>query len=177
MVNKQAVVEYPPRTEEFDVIMDKYRNTKSKGKKKGSKGRRSISSLDSEHSKHKHVIVNITNPGLQPPACRYSNPTSPSKSSAKQKSVVELLRNAGYMPKDYNDKALKDYFKWCGDNLPGDYKRAFQLLSEHEIGIDMLDSIPDASALSSQTKLPFGTAARILKHHREWLKLIKDDSD
>jgi hypothetical protein len=87
--------------------------------------------------------------------------------------VIELLRNAGYNPNDYNNKALKDYLNWCHESLPGDYDTAFMLLSEQDIGIDMLDSLPDASTLSSQTKLPFGTAARILKHYREWLGVIE----
>ena len=63
----------------------------------------------------------------------------------------------------------------CSDNLPGDFEKAFQLLSEHEIGINQLDSIPDAFTLFSQTKLPFRTATRILKHYREWLRAIEDN--
>jgi hypothetical protein len=175
LVHKQAVVEYPPRTEEFDIIIDKYRSA-GKGKKKGSKiqdHHRSLSSSD-ESSKYKNVIVNITHPSRQsPPAHRYSNPTSPFKPSTKQKSVIELLRNARYNSDDYNDNALKDYLNWCHESLPGDYDTAFMLLSEQDIGIDMLDSLPDASTLSSQTKLSFGTAARILKHYREWLRVIE----
>jgi hypothetical protein len=179
MVNKQAVVEYPPRTIEFDQILEKHHNAKSKGKKKATKAgdrSRSTSSESDFGSKHKHVIVNVTQPALLPPVRRYSNPTSPSKVSTKQMPVVELLRTRGYEPKDYNDKALKDYFTWCKRTLPGDYDKAYELLSEHEIGIDMFDIVPDASALSSATKIKFGIAARILKHYREWLTINEDNS-
>lgn len=183
MVNKQAVVEYPPRTEEFDLIMEaNCAKRTTERKKKGSKARArkysTSSSSDDSNSKNKHVIVNITQPSLVPPARRYSNPTSPSKASTKLTPIVELLRKAGYTPNDYNDKALRDYFKWCSENLPGDFDKAFELLSKHDIGIDVLDSVADASALSNWTKLRFGTASRILKHYREWLdSLIDDDSN
>jgi len=63
---------------------------------------------------------------------------------------------------------------WCHDTLPGDHRTAFKLLKEQEIGIDMLDSIAlfDPTVFSSQTKVPFGTAGRILKHHQEWLSTL-----
>jgi len=67
---------------------------------------------------------------------------------------------------------LKDYLDWCDDKLPGDYQMAFDLLKEHEIGIDMLDSLQDASILMSQTKLAFGMVTRLLKYHKEWLSTL-----
>jgi hypothetical protein len=79
-------------------------------------------------------------------------------------------------PNDYNNKALMDYLNWCHENLPGDYDRTFVLLSEQDIGIDMLEFLPDASTLSTQTKLPFGMTTRILIHCRGWLGVIEDKS-
>lgn len=131
MVNKKALADYPPRTAEFDAILENHRLKMAKGKKKGTKSRHhhTISSSDSDlGGKHKHVIVNVTHPPLLPPARRYSNPASPSKAAAKQKPIIELLRLIGYTPKDYNDKALKDYLAWCNENLPGDYDNAYALV-------------------------------------------------
>jgi len=175
LLNNQAILDYPPRTQEMDMIIEKHRN-KSKGKKKPSKSRhrRSISTSDSDStSKNKHVIINVTQPSLFPPGRRYSNPTSPSKAAAKEKPLVELLRLAGYKRQDYNTKALKDYLEWCGKNFPGDFLKAFSLLSEHEIGIDILDSIADAQTLCSQTKISYGVSTRILKHYHQWVKGIQ----
>jgi hypothetical protein len=180
MVNKIALVDYPPRTIEFDAILENYRLRTIKGKKNGAKSRirHAISSSDFDFdNKHRPVIVNITHPALPPPARRYSNLTSPLKATGRQNPIVELLRRTGYAPKDYNDKVLKDYLAWYVENLPDDYDNAYSLLSVHEIGVDMLDSVPDAATLSSQTKVPFGTAARILKHFHEWLTIIEANMD
>jgi hypothetical protein len=59
--------------------------------------------------------------------------------------------------------------------LTSDYDKARALLSEHEFGIDMLDSVADASTLSCQTKVTFGAASRILNHYREWLKRVIEE--
>jgi len=178
IVNKKAIADYPPRNIEFDAILENYR-LKGKGKKKGKKshhrrGYSESSDSDIPNNKYRPVIVKVAHPTFSPPVRRYSNPTSPSKPRiAKEKSIIELLRHVGYNPAQFNEKALTDYLAWCKENLPGDYGDAYDLLSVHEIGVDMLDLIPDAGTLSSLTKIPFGTATRILKNCREWLKSVE----
>lgn len=179
MVNKVAVVDYPPRTAAFDAILESHLKSSKKGLKKGAKvrHRRSLSSNSDSSNKHRPIIVNVNHPpSLPPPTRRYSNPVSPSsKAVAHRKTpVTDVLQHiAGYKPSDYLDKALKDYLDWLAKSTPGDYNRAFMLLSQHEIGVDILLYIGDASVLHNQTNIPFGTAARILKHFSEWIEFLE----
>lgn len=184
MVNKVAVVDYPPRTAAFDAILEGHLKSSKKGSKKGAKTRRrgSLSSDNSESltDKHRPIIVNVNHPSsLPPPTRRYSNPiSSPSKSTVIQRKipVTDVLQHiAGYQPSDYTDKALKDYLDWLAKRAPGDYDGAFTLLRNHVIGVDILleSYIGDASVLQSQTNIPYGTAARILKDFSEWIDFLE----
>jgi hypothetical protein len=184
--NGNSVPDYPPRTKAFDQIILQHRiNSRSKSKKKPNH----YDNSDDEHNSHKAIkIINMTQQPypdfrphhphpdfLRPPSYsrRYSDPsTSPRKAPASVKiDVVESLKAIGYVPRDWVDKGLEDYFNWLNDEFKGlNFQKALEAVKKQDIGLDTLgmDRV-DVKFLTTTCGISGGNALRILDGFRRWL--------
>lgn len=159
-------MDYPPRGIEWNAILQSALDSQ---KRKGGNG------------KEKAVFNNVSEiDGYRGPAIflnmgsgsgrRFSDPGSPQKTRQKHLSIVELLLQCGYTKKDFCGCALQHYLTWLEDLFPGDYISAFDILKEHNIGVDMFEGITDQNDFRIATKIQFGTVSRILTNSRTWLE-------
>jgi hypothetical protein len=183
--NTKGVVDYPPRTEEFDQILDAILIKRNK-KRRGIKGVndtnvvRLLKDIDLFHHTTTPSIVYNMAPAassVTPTRC-LSDPGSPQKSRRQSStlSLVDLLIKVGYKNVDFCDKALKDYLIWCDARYSGDYNTALRPMQKHNIGVDMVEDIGNPNEISNLCDIPYGTMLRILKNVRVWLTTLSSTS-
>jgi len=127
-MHKRSVIDYPPRTPEFEQALLQHRAKRSKTTKKP----RHYDNSDDEDNPSKGIkIINLTQQpyDFRPPHTdflrpssyprRYSDPSnSPRKPSVKV-DVNESLKAIGYVPGDWVGRGLEDYFNWLKDQFKG----------------------------------------------------------
>jgi hypothetical protein len=173
--NGIAVYDYPPRTKEFNDAVDKASNSqRGRGVSKAA-----IQSSEFSDDLPRAIQLYTVAPPSQstpPPhfpfdTRRYNDPVSPSKKLIKKprRNVIQLLRERGYGPKDFNGRGLKEFLTWyqCKDPEE-DFDVICEQLQEEKLGVDLLGDI-DPSILMS-CGIEQGTAIRILEGFNEWLE-------
>src|SRR5580692_5210868 len=162
-----AVMNYPPRTPEFDNLL----NTLRDGNRTGKSSQRTISS-DAELPKAFTLNVNHAPP---PPdyypqpsrSRRYSDP-SPRK---QKRHNIETLREMGYSSADWTGRGLDDYFAWLATTLgPSEkWNQALTTLREQDFGLDLfVDGSLEAQFLVNNCQMASGTAIRVVANFKKW---------
>jgi hypothetical protein len=175
-----AVKNYPPRTREFDDLLDTLRRNSGRTGTRASQ--RNVSGTD-DLLKGLTLNLNHAPPppheyyALPPRPRRYSDP-SPRK--PKQPNF-ETLRDIGYEPADWTSQGLDDYFSWLTTKFGTlNFDEALTALKTQDIGLDLLlDGTTDAQFLVTNCHISGGVAARIVNNFRRWFneRLLARDSE
>jgi len=187
ILEKKAVMDYPPRIPELDNTLDK-QSKSGKGKH-----RSHPSNSDSDSSERRDVTLEALKllgkslSNYQQPTQRsgrshsdpYSSPTKCRK-GAVTVPVTRLLSRQGYLPKDYNTTVLNDFASWLSDRYPGtEFAKSVELLKKHGVGGDVLgENIVNPRFLRDNCEVRIGDAIRICKDYKEWLTdQVRDETN
>jgi hypothetical protein len=189
-----ATVMCPPRTREFNALLDSAAKRSKPHIKKKSKDE---SSDEEAQSRAKYPPPQIHFVQVPPPALtssstndptsgvvprrRNSLPTvSPQKGTTLRPftSLIAASSIGQFTSKEYNGTGLLAFLTWCTEKYGGDeYTRAYEKLREEGIGIDLLaEQDITADVLATKCYVGFGTALRILKSHPIWLATLSNST-
>jgi hypothetical protein len=179
ILNGTALYAYPPRTPDFEAILQETR------KKCGGRSKKSTRNDSDSDGKAPKVVFNHYHsangfsefPGQhstssdfsKPPqfARRYSDPShSPRKPS--RKNTYEVLKEIGYQPVDWTSRGLEDYIKWLEDQFQGSFEKTLTALQAQGIGLDSLDGMK-AEFLVDHCQISSGDSLRIVGNFGRWL--------
>jgi hypothetical protein len=163
---KRALFDYPPRTLDFNAILEKQLKMRSKKK---SHNADDSSSDEGRRGQQTIKVINVTAP-VNRSGRRHSDPYStPMKSTKSSISAAELLVKRGYNSAQFDDEALSDYCQWLyKKHSRATLSNSFDTLKTHGIGADLLGDIEPAF-LMTNLNIPAGDALRITKYIKEWL--------
>ena len=185
----KAVIEYAPRTPEFNDLLDDFRfgieNGSSRLKKSSKKSKCDDSDDEDKLPKALPITINMSHPPPYPdmygrqPSYRprgYSDP-SPRKplnkdkdKEKKDKDKIGCLQDLGYEPVDWISHGLDDYFAWLSNTFRGSkLEQALTALKQQEIGLDSLADGADVQFLITNCKVSSGAALRIVNNFQRWL--------
>jgi hypothetical protein len=177
ITNGKAIIDYPPRTEEFDQILESNCIKNSKGKR----GKKAITMIETSNdplTRIPNITVNVAPPATS--VRRHSDPISPQKvrKSASPsptpepmgRKVLELLSARGYSPADYSTSALKDFLKYLKEMelAEEDYDNVYECMRAHKVGVDLFDNLNPVT-LAHECQIAFGTAVRVIGYFQDWL--------
>jgi len=177
----QAVVSYPPRTPEFNDLLEQLRNGGKTAKTRG------IISDDLLRGLTLNVHPAPPPPdyyalGPTPRSRRYSDP-SPQKPKKAKKLNNDHLEEIGYNYKDWYGRGLDDYFNWLQTTYSGlNFDDALKVFKRESFGLDMLlegGQFLTPTFLISTYNLPGGVAVRTLNEIKNWVngRLLEKDSE
>ena len=176
----KAIYDYPPRTADFEAMLEDARNNRGTRSKKS---KRDDSDSDGTATKvvfnHYHSANGFSDfPGQHPTNSdsskplqlgrRYSDPSySPRKPPTKN--TYEVLKDIGYEPGDWISQGLEDYLQWLDDQFQGTpFQKTLTALQGQDIGLDSFDGMK-ADFLASHCKISSGDALRIVCNFRRWV--------
>jgi hypothetical protein len=176
----KALMDYPPRTSDFEAILEAARKgncTQARGSKKSK-----YEDSDSSDGKGHKVVFNLHSGVLGPDVQsshsaksgrRYSDPFHSPRKSSKTRDICEVLRDMGYAAGDWTSRGLEDYFKWLEGQYEGlSFQKALTAVQAQDIGLDSFgrDGM-DARFLSSSCGISPGDALRILYNFKRWVNV------
>jgi hypothetical protein len=176
----KAIYDYPPRTADFEAMLEDARNNRGTRSKKS---KREDSDSDRNATKlvfnHYHSARGFSDfPGQQPSNSdfsksaqfgrRYSDPShSPQKPLTK--STLQALKDLGYQPGDWISRGLEDYFKWLDDQFQGmRFLKSLTAVQAQDIGLDSFEGMK-ADFLANHCNISPGDALRIVHNFRRWV--------
>ena len=180
IVEGRAIYDYPPRTADFETMLENagnHRGTRSK------KAKREDSDSDGKAPKlvfnHYHSANGFSDfPGQHPANSDFSRPSQlgrrysdPSHSPKKPptKGTYEALKDIGYQPGDWISRGLEDYFKWLDDQFQGTrFQNTLAAVQTQDIGLDSFEGMK-ADFLANHCKISLGDALRIVRNFRRWI--------
>jgi len=160
-------LDYPPRSHEFNAILEKHLKTRSKKTCHDYHD----SSFDDEHRRQQTIkVINVT-ASVNRSSRRHSDPyASPVKSTKLITPVYNILLRRGYTHAEFNNRVLSDYCQWLDGKYPGaNFGGSFDSLKRDKIGGDLLCDV-DSVFLITHCNIPPGDALRIIKESKTWLE-------
>lgn len=190
----QAIMDYPPRTREFEIILAIARAESRKGSRRSKKDDLSDSDRDGKpHFKiinyhpaaaypdfgPHHHYSNFMRPSQY--GRRHSDPSQSPRKSSSTKDIIQSLKDMGYSPREWVSRGLEDYFKWLDNQFEGmSFQKALENIQSHDIGLDSLGMEGvDVKFLASHCGISPGDALRILNNFKRWVdeKLVDQGDD
>lgn len=164
MLNGCAALVCPPRTAEFNALLNGKRNSTKKG------------NFTPSESSHGAIVQNFYN--YQP-----QGDSTPSKPSIVTSSNAAVTPLRGISPAEYSDSALRQFLAFLEARFnDGKFNEAFNILQANDIGVD---HIRDAGKSSKDKKeiiqmlmdvgLSPGLSWRIVKGFNDWRASISTE--
>ena len=179
VVKSMAVIDYPPRTVEFELILDKHR---AEFRQRRRKPKREESSYSDDNLPISTEVISMSQypygefaPSKQPypnlRVRRYSDDSHLRRDPSARKDITESLKDVGYDPGDWVSQGLDDYFKWLDIQFQSsNFQNALTAVRRQDIGVHSfgMDRV-DAEFLITRCGILSGDALRILNNFGCWL--------
>jgi hypothetical protein len=172
ILNGGATLTNPPRTEEFERILNPRSRSKSSSSNLISTPNTNAPPIIVNFGRHGHG--NLGSPWSSSPPCTPHTPR-PVRRSSRAPAVFSspLVDHESF--EQFNGDGLRAFIVWCEQEYKvrennTEFKEAYQIMRAKGIGVDILEG-KDSNWLTAQGIL-VGTADRIARSFRKWLSKL-----